>query len=65
MSGKNSHGNRDGSIHETYYTNNNARYSRDRYPDGTCKNRHMTDQDDNEHLNFPDCDKNNDDMWPN
>ncbi|MCQ2071476.1 MAG: hypothetical protein MJZ68_10140 [archaeon] len=55
--------NDDGTTHYTVYsTENNIRYSWDQDDDGNRTNRHITDQDDNEHLNLPDCAEEDDDV---
>ena len=62
--GLSSRENSDGTTHYTeYWGDYNMRYSWDQDSDGNRTNRHITDQDDNEHLNLPDCTEEEDDMW--
>ena len=54
--GLNCRDNADGSTHYTYWNGDyNVRYSWDEDESGYRTNRHMTDQDDNDHCQFEDC----------
>ena len=56
--------NSDGTTHYTeYFPDQNVRYSWDQDSNGNRSNRHITDQDDNEHLNLPACHEDDDDVW--
>lgn len=56
--------NSDGTTHYTeYWPDYNVRYSWDQDDSGYRTNRHITDQDDNEHLDLDPCFEDEDDMW--